>query len=256
VGATGATGNQGPQGYRGYQGYQGPRGYQGYQGSTGSQGPEGDQGPQGYQGVSGSDANCCWTDGGSYLHPKNHERVHIGYIGSNNYSKLYVDGDIAISENKFFGHNAYYDNGWKHIESGHAVCIKQESDYFAFYVSDTSRSAGQSITHNNILFQNSTGNIIAENFVLNSMRKFKKHIKNIINLSKFDKIQIKQFVFKKDNTERIRYGVIAEEVEQIADELVYTDNKDQKQVAYIDLAMAKIARLEQRIEELEGRYGC
>ena len=54
------------------------------------------------------------------------------------------------------------------------------------------------------------------------------------------------------------YGVIAQEVEKIAPELVYTDEKGIKSVAYIDLIIAKIAALEKeniellkRIEKLE-----
>ena len=49
----------------------------------------------------------------------------------------------------------------------------------------------------------------------------------------------------------MRYGVIADDVEDIAPELVYSDDKGNKEVAYIDLAMAKISRMEQRIKVLE-----
>jgi len=139
------------------------------------------------------------------------------------------------------------------VGSGHAVFMKQESSSFNIAVSDTSRSAGQTITTNVVQIQNSTGNIIAANFVLNSMRKLKKWIKNIVNINRIDAIKIKQFVFKNDKTERVRYGVIAEDVEKVAPELVITDEKGEKTVAYIDLAMAKIARLEQRIKELEKK---
>jgi len=97
---------------------------------------------------------------------------------------------------------------------------------------------------------NRTGVITASNFVLNSERKLKENIAKPKNLSKLDAIKIHQFNFKKDETKRIRYGVIVDEVETIAPELVY-DDSETKTVSYIDLAMAKISRMEQRIKVLE-----
>jgi hypothetical protein len=41
-------------------------------------------------------------------------------------------------------------------------------------------------------------------------------------------------------------------VQKVDSNLIYIDGKGGKQVAYIDLIMAKIARLEERIKELEG----
>ncbi len=85
---------------------------------------------------------------------------------------------------------------------------------------------------------------------MNSERKLKENIAKPKNLSKLDAIKIHQFNFKKDETKRIRYGVIGDEVETIAPELVY-DDSETKTVSYIDLAMAKISRMEQRIKVLE-----
>ena len=79
----------------------------------------------------------------------------------------------------------------------------------------------------------------------------KKNIKNI----RFDasKIELKQFEFKTDSTNRTHYGVIAQEVEKIAPELVYTDEKGIKSVAYIDLIIAKLNALEKENKELQLR---
>ena len=52
-GAQGYQGPQGPRGYQGYQGTQGPRGPQGFQGPQGTQGNRGYQGFQGTQGTRG-----------------------------------------------------------------------------------------------------------------------------------------------------------------------------------------------------------
>ena len=89
------------------------------------------------------------------------------------------------------------------------------------------------------------------NFILTSDRRLKKNIKNIGDTSFTDNIDFKKFTFKSDKTNRIRYGVIAQELEKVAPELVYTDDKGEKAVSYIDLLIAKIAELEKRIKQLE-----
>jgi hypothetical protein len=98
----------------------------------------------------------------------------------------------------------------------------------------------------------------ATNFVLSgSDRRLKRKIKKLKenDLIKMDQIEIKQFEYRKcDN--RKRYGVIAQEVEEIAPEFVYEGEEGlagKKLVNYIDLLLAKVARLEQRIKILEGK---
>jgi len=95
------------------------------------------------------------------------------------------------------------------------------------------------------------GNVKATNFILSSERSLKTNIRDIDNLRRFDNIPIHQFNFKEDS-QRIRYGVIVDEVEKVAPELIY--GNESKTVAYIDLLIAKIARLEQRVSELEERF--
>lgn len=97
-----------------------------------------------------------------------------------------------------------------------------------------------------------TGNLTcAEGYRGNSDIRLKENIKPIeLDASK---IELKQFEFKADSTNRIHYGVIAQEVEKIAPELVYTDEKGIKSVAYIDLIIAKIAALEKENAELLKR---
>jgi endosialidase-like protein len=197
-----------------------------------------------------SDWNQSSTGADDYI--KNKPTIPTVYWGSTN-GYVYTTGNEGIiSKNGgFFGYNVYYSSGWKHIASGHAMFMKQESTSFNIYVSDTSRSAGSTVTTKVVQIQNSTGNLIAENFVLNSMRKLKARIKKIFDLSRFDKIPIYQFYFKNDDSKRTRYGVIAEDVEKVAPELVFTDEKGMKTVAYIDYLVAKIARLEERLKKVE-----
>jgi hypothetical protein len=46
-----------------------------------------------------------------------------------------------------------------------------------------------------------------------------------------------------------RYGVIAQELEEVHPEFVRTDKEGMKSVAYIDLLIAKIAELEARLDK-------
>ena len=96
-----------------------------------------------------------------------------------------------------------------------------------------------------------TGNITAANFILSSDRRLKQNIKPI-TFSNIGQIKFVQFDMKNDSSHRTRYGVIAQDVEKIAPELVYTDSKGIKSVGYIDLLIAKIVELEERIKRLEN----
>jgi hypothetical protein len=77
----------------------------------------------------------------------------------------------------------------------------------------------------------------------------KENISYIKNLHKFD-VDFVQFNLKSDPG-TLRYGVIAQDLEKVAPELVRTDSEGMKSVAYIDLLIVKIAQLEQRVKELE-----
>ena len=90
-------------------------------------------------------------------------------------------------------------------------------------------------------------NWYANNFILDSDVNLKKNIKPI-DTSKKD---FRFVEFQMKATDELRYGVIAQEVEQIAPELVKTNQDGIKSVAYIDLLILKIAELEARIKELE-----
>ena len=58
---------------------------------------------------------------------------------------------------------------------------------------------------------------------------------------------------KSDTTNRKRYGVIAQELELVAPELVYTDSMGMKSVSYTDLLVAQIAKMAEMIKSLENR---
>jgi len=100
--------------------------------------------------------------------------------------------------------------------------------------------------------RDSSADAYAHNFILSSDRRLKKNIIDLPNTDWTNKIEFKQFQFKDDPKEKTRYGVIAQDVEKIAPQLVSTDSEGNKAVAYIDLLIAKIAELEKRIKILEN----
>ena len=57
----------------------------------------------------------------------------------------------------------------------------------------------------------------------------------------------------KSNKGQKRYGVIAQELEEVHPEFVRTDDEGMKSVAYTDLLIAKIAELEARLAKLENK---
>lgn len=98
------------------------------------------------------------------------------------------------------------------------------------------------------------GTVTAHNFIIYSSREYKENLKELDNMEWVDDIRLFSFNMKNDPEKTLRYGAIAEEVEQIAPEMVSVNPNDgKKSIAYIDLLVAKIARLEEKIKNLESR---
>jgi hypothetical protein len=171
-----------------------------------------------------------------------------GNLGSNR--TLSLVGDLASPGNsKYYGTNSSGTRGFYDLPSG-GSSLWTDAGTVTYLTSTTDKvSIGKSSNTGEMLEVN--GNVKASNFILSSERKLKTNIENINDLSRFDNIPIYQFNFKKD-IDRTRYGVIVDEVEKVAPELIY--GNESKTVAYIDLLIAKIARLEQRVSELEERF--
>jgi hypothetical protein len=88
--------------------------------------------------------------------------------------------------------------------------------------------------------------VTATNFILSSDKRLKENIKKVDN--KHINVDWKTFEMKSDEGQS-RYGVIAQELEEVHPEFVRTDDKGMKSVAYIDLLIAKIAELEARLDK-------
>jgi hypothetical protein len=93
-----------------------------------------------------------------------------------------------------------------------------------------------------------TSTVTATNFINSSDERLKENIEKVCN-NNLD-VKWKTFEFKSDKGQK-RYGVIAQELEKTNPEFVREDAEGFKSVAYIDLLIAKIAELEERIQELE-----
>lgn len=124
------------------------------------------------------------------------------------------------------------------------------------YVGTTSTgtSWANTIVTSTLMLNNKNNNcgsftITAGDFILPSDIRLKTNVKSIDASSK--NIRFVEYSMK-SSPENKRYGVIAQELEEIAPELVKTNEDGMKSVSYIDLLILKIAELEGRIKKLEN----
>lgn len=97
-----------------------------------------------------------------------------------------------------------------------------------------------------------TSTFTATNFVLQaSDRRLKKNIHNLKILPWIDKVKFVEYKFKSDTLGKTRYGIIAQNLEKYAPDLVIEDEKGFKSVSYTDLIIAKLAAMEEKINTLE-----
>ncbi|MEI6226854.1 MAG: tail fiber domain-containing protein, partial [Deltaproteobacteria bacterium] len=105
--------------------------------------------------------------------------------------------------------------------------------------------------------RDSSANLYANDFYATSDRRLKKKIRNLSGaLEMALKLRGVRFERKADPAGRRRFGLIAQEVEEIAPEVVHTDEDGWKSVAYGDLVavlLEAIRELEARLARVEGR---
>ena len=93
-----------------------------------------------------------------------------------------------------------------------------------------------------------TGNLVGTNATFSGVvtatnvglsdKRLKSNIRSVnANLSK---VPLIQFTFKNDTTERVRYGVIAQELQKVAPEMVYEGDNGYLRVAYTDFLIARL----------------
>jgi len=92
--------------------------------------------------------------------------------------------------------------------------------------------------------------LTAPDFITSSDKRLKTNIKPI-DVKPLD-IDYKEFVFLQDKTQ-LRYGVIAQEVEEKYPSLVREDHEGMKAVSYTDLLVREVAALKAQNKRLEDR---
>lgn len=92
-----------------------------------------------------------------------------------------------------------------------------------------------------------TGNITATNFELSSDLRGKDVLETIGGSD------IEYIKFKNKESDQVRYGVAAQQVQEILPELVNEGVDGQLKVSYIDLLIRQLAKLEKEVEELKSK---
>ena len=95
-----------------------------------------------------------------------------------------------------------------------------------------------------------TSTFTATNFILSSDRRLKDNIQSI-KLQNISSVPLMQFNLRKDSCSTTRYGVIAQDLKEVAPEMVSEDEDGYLKVSYIDFLIARLAGLEAKIEKLE-----
>ena len=94
-----------------------------------------------------------------------------------------------------------------------------------------------------------TNTLYYSSLVQQSQADTKKDIANI-DKNKATAIPFKQYKYKTGDTERVRYGVVVEDIEQYYPELVHIGEDGIKGVSYIDLLVKRVAELEKELEDI------
>ena len=96
-----------------------------------------------------------------------------------------------------------------------------------------------------------TGDLRCLSLIQTSQRDQKKEIADI-DKSKARAIPFKEYKYKSsiDGSERKRYGVVVEDIENDYPELVHTDADGIKGINYIDLLVKRVAELEKELEDI------
>lgn len=98
-----------------------------------------------------------------------------------------------------------------------------------------------------------TSNVYAQSFIATSDRKLKKNIESIKQSSNFDKINPVTYNWKHNNDEKKQYGFIAQEIEKIYPDFVYTTNthKTLNYTNFICLLVKEVQDLKKQVKRLK-----
>lgn len=99
----------------------------------------------------------------------------------------------------------------------------------------------------------SSSTFTGTNFILNSDYRYKYGIRDAENLYWVDRLDFKTFRMIDDPKARKRFGLVAQDVEKIMPDFVYTNEEGYKSLGYTDILIAVVARQKQQILDLQER---
>ena len=188
---------------------------------------------------------------------KNNISTESKFVGDLNNTLSFTSGTFSA---KSFNNNTNVSVNVP-TDISHLSCDAEPSSWTVFdkrYVNVTGDTMSGDLTvgtSTTKVIISTNGTIDATSAIYSSDKKLKKNIKSVSNkdIEAVSKIYLKSYKFINDESERERYGVIAQDLEKVGlnNLVVETDNK--KGVDYISFLILKIAQLEKRIEELEKR---
>lgn len=106
-----------------------------------------------------------------------------------------------------------------------------------------------------ITLDNANGTINATGAIYSSDERLKDNIENICSckFGRINDVHFKQFVFKDDDSKRQRYGVIAQELQNVGlENLVEVDDDGYLGVDYISLIILKLAEMNEEMKKLKN----
>lgn len=168
------------------------------------------------------------------------------------YGNSFDIGDIYRHYNNVFFNNWFTDNVAK-IESYSKNSSGIFNLYPAMYVGATSNeTAWNTLINGNFTFYSER--IGCGSFLETSDRNKKDIIEKIDSVD-LSTIKVYRFTYKDDEKKRVKIGVIAQEVETVANDIVYGE-EGEKSVNYnalVALLINKVNELEARIKDLENK---
>ena len=153
------------------------------------------------------------------------------------------EGEGGVSNSKDYGFSLAYDGQcaqYSGLAANQFGILRHDNSAGGTAVMVMNRA------NNNTAFK---GGVTATMFINSSDERLKENIKE---LSGNVEVNWKTFELKVEKGQK-RYGVIAQELEKTNPEFVKEDSNGFKSVNYIDLLIAKIAELEQRIQLIENK---
>jgi hypothetical protein len=177
------------------------------------------------------------------------KKLTIGGIGIGNTDGLKIEDP----SNTAYGAHFSFGDGSTAVEIGGVTnntlndCISIARDATRTITIDTSERVGIGTTTPSYKLDVTgegrfTGDLRCLSLIQTSERDHKKDIRLVGKEN--STIPIKEYKYKTGDNDKVRYGVVAEDIESTYPELVETDAEGIKGVKYIDLLVRKIAELE------------